>query len=63
MYDYIKRAYGVNPVVGQQVRHTVTHKLGTIARENRGHGHYVNVRFDGAKLPLLCHPTELEYLS
>lgn len=62
-YDYIKRTYPVMPKVGERVRHKVTDKSGTIARENRGEAHYVQVRFDGQGHALPCHPTELEYLG
>jgi hypothetical protein len=41
----------------------VTGKSGTIAREDRSAGHYVQVRFDGQSFALPCHPTELEYLG
>jgi hypothetical protein len=62
-YDYIKRTYQVMPRVGDRVRHTETDKLGTIAREKPSAGHYVQVRFDGQKHSLPCHPTALEYLG
>lgn len=60
-YDYAKRTYNVNPVIGQRVQHKETKKHGVIARENKGQGHYVQVRFDGQKFALPCHPTALEY--
>lgn len=60
-YDYVKRTYGVDPEPGQAVTHTVTGKGGVIARENKGQSHYVQVRFDGQRHTLPCHPTELEY--
>jgi hypothetical protein len=60
-YDYIKRTYGVNPVVGERVRHTEVNKFGVIAREKLSAGHYVQVRFDGNKFDSPCHPTALEY--
>lgn len=59
-YDYVKRAYGVNPIIGQRVTHTVTKKSGAITRASSD-AHYVHVRFDGQKHALPCHPTELEY--
>lgn len=61
-YDYVKRAYGVDPRVGQRVRHTEIDKQGTIAREGRSNQHHVMVRFDGQRHPSPCHPTALEYL-
>lgn len=61
MYDYVKRTYNVNPVMGQRVTHTVTKKGGAIARESPSAGHYVQVCFDGSKFAVSCHPTELDY--
>lgn len=58
-YEYIKKSYGVAPVVGQRVQHEVTHKFGNIARENKSSLHYVMVKFDGSKHSLPCHPLEL----
>jgi actin-like ATPase involved in cell morphogenesis len=60
-YEYVRRAYGVDPVVGQRVRHTVTKRFGTIVRENKSQGQHVQVRFDDKKFALPCHPTELNY--
>lgn len=60
-YDYVKRAYPVNPVVGGRVYHTVTKENGTIARESPSQAHYVMVKFDGGTFAAPCHPTELEY--
>ncbi len=45
-YDYISRAYGVDPKPGQRVTHTVTGKDGTVAHVG-SQGHYVMVRFNG----------------
>lgn len=61
-YDYIKRAYGVDPREGQRVKHTVTGEFGTVTAEDPGQGHYVQVQFEGRRFSLPCHPTELEYL-
>lgn len=63
-YDYVRQAYGVNPVVGERVRHHTRRagKDGTIARE-RSPNHYVHVLFDGEKHALPCHPTEMDYLG
>lgn len=60
-YDYVRRSYDVNPVVGQRVTHTVTKESGLVAREDKSQGHYVQVRFDGRKHASPCHPTELVY--
>lgn len=62
-YEYIKRTYAVTPEIGGRVRHHVTNKEGTIAREDRSASHYVQVRFDGDAHALPCHPTEMDYLS
>ena len=62
-YDYVRRTYGVDPVIGERVRHQVTKREGRIARESRSQGHYVMVRFDGRPFTLPCHPTELDYLG
>jgi len=61
-YEYVRRAYGVDPVRGERVRHHVTRKEGTIARPGSA-GHYVYVRFDGERHPSPCHPTEMDYLG
>lgn len=60
-YDYVRRAYGVDPRVGQRVTHTVTQESGKVSRERPSQAHYVMVKFDGTKHPLPCHPTELVY--
>jgi hypothetical protein len=62
-YDYVRRTYSVDPVIGQRVTHTVTNKSGIIAREDKSQGHYVQVRFDGQRHSLPCHPTELDYAA
>lgn len=62
-YEYVKRTYGVYPVVRHRVRHTVTNRLGRICREIRSHGQYVRVKFEGDRYSQPCHPTELEYLG
>lgn len=61
-YDYIKRTYDFKPEVGRRVRHTVTNNDGVIAREAPGMSHYVQVKFDGKKFSLPCHPGELAYI-
>jgi membrane protein implicated in regulation of membrane protease activity len=61
-YDYVKRTYGVDPRVGQRVMHQVTKRDGTIAREDLSAAHYVQVRFDGQRWNVSCHPKELDYL-
>jgi hypothetical protein len=62
-YDYVRSAYGVNPVVGARVRHTELKgpgAFGIIAKPGSA-GHYVYVRFDGKKHADPCHPTALDY--
>lgn len=61
-YDYVKRTYGVEPKVGQKVKHAVTGRTGIVAREDKSAGHYVQVRFDDKRFALPCHPTELVYI-
>lgn len=64
-YEYVKRAYGVFPVVGERVRGIeglARYGLGTIQRESRSQPHYVMVKFDNGKSGP-CHPTEIEYLG
>jgi len=60
-YDYVRRTYGVDPIVGQRVRHTEIDKFGTVARESASQAHYVMVKFDGQNFASPCHPTALEY--
>jgi len=63
-YEYVKRAYGVDPVVGARVRHTEmkgARSYGTIDREDPSQGHHVMVRFDGQNFASPCHPTALDY--
>lgn len=60
-YEYVKRAYNVSPEIGARVQHTVTKRYGVIAREDTSQGHYVQVRFDGWRHRMPCHPTELDY--
>lgn len=62
-YDYIKRNYAFQPEIGRRVRHAVTKGEGEIRREKPGSGQYVQVRFDGQKFSLPCHPGELEYID
>ncbi|CAN7303637.1 hypothetical protein LJR164_001584 [Phenylobacterium sp. LjRoot164] len=63
-YDYVRRMYGVDPIVGHRVRHTEMkgpRSFGVIARESPSQGHHVMVRFDGQKHASPCHPTALDY--
>lgn len=65
MYDYVRRTYQVNPIVGERVIFTEYKErpAGTIAREDKSCSHYVMVKFDNARWPSPCHPTSLEYLG
>jgi hypothetical protein len=62
-YDYIKRSYKFQPEVGRRVKHTVTKDEGAISRESKSAAHYVQVKFDGRKFAVPCHPDELEYVA
>jgi hypothetical protein len=53
-YNYIRRAYSVDPRVGQRI--TMDGKPGTIIRP-QGDPQYLNVRFDGQKHGSNVHPT------
>lgn len=59
-YDYVKRTYGVEPVIGARVRHTEINKEGVIVRR-KADDQYVWVQFDGQKHPSPCHPMALDY--
>lgn len=61
-YRYIERTYGTTFKPGDRVRHTVTGGVGEV-RPVRGDPQYYNVRFDGQKHALPCHPGELEAAS
>lgn len=64
-YSYIRKAYGVDPEVGQWVKHTVTARYGVVSMPDDegkyGGGHYVQIRFCGDDFSLPCHPKELLY--
>jgi hypothetical protein len=53
-YDYIRRSYGVDGKIGQRV--TVNGKTGVIVRPQGDPSHF-QVRFDGQKHTVPCHPT------
>ena len=61
-YEYVKQAYGVNPVIGSRVRHSVIDKYGVIVAR-KSYNHYVYVKFDGEKHAKPCHPKELDYVE
>ena len=63
-YEYIKKTYGVCPIVGHRVTFTekgckLTGVDGVIVRHVDNP--YVYVRFPGAKYGVPCHPKSLEY--
>jgi hypothetical protein len=60
-YEYVKRTYGHEPIIGNRVKHTVTKKYGKITREKPSQGHYVMVQFEGQGFSSPCHPDELDY--
>ena len=58
-YGYIRRTYGVNPRIGQRIKHFG--KSGAIIRP-QGDPHYLRVRFDGQRHASNVHPTDqVEY--
>jgi hypothetical protein len=63
-YAYVRRFYGVNPVIGTRVALWVdgqqSTKQGVIVRK-RAYDHYVHVKFDGQKFDVPVHPLELLY--
>lgn len=61
-YDYVKRIYGFTAEIGRRVRHTATNGEGVITRESKSAQHYVQVKFDGKKFSLPCHPDEIVYI-
>ncbi len=60
-YEYIKSTYGVSPEPGRVGYHTVTKQWGVIKPMSKSAQHYVQVRFEGIKHNLPCHPSELQY--
>lgn len=65
MYEYVRRQYGVNPIVGQRARHTELQPGNDeciIQPEDPCFGHYVMVKF-ASGLVGPAHPTALEYLD
>lgn len=60
-YSYIKRAYGIEPIIGQPVR-MKNYPPGVVAPEDSGQAHYVMVRFEGWDHDAPVHPNDLEYL-
>lgn len=64
-YAYVRRTYGVDPVIGKRVRFTETARdgqstMGTITRR-QSYDQYVYVLFDGERHAVPCHPTSLDY--
>jgi hypothetical protein len=59
-YEYVKQAYGVNPIIGDTVKHKETGNRGVIVAR-KSYDNYVYVRFEGVKYALPCHPEALDY--
>lgn len=60
-YEYVNRVYSVRAVAGERVK--VGGKLGTILKP-LGSAALLQVRFDGERRRMWCHPThEIEYLG
>lgn len=61
MYEYVKEQYGVNPIVGDRVKHILNWKFGRIVKEDKIEKAFVQVHFEGGDYPVLCHPKEIFY--
>jgi hypothetical protein len=66
-YGYVRRAYGVNPKIGQRVRlrnegSAWNGKEGVVLYPNRQSTASVHVAMPGIKHPLLVHPDNVELL-
>lgn len=59
-YDYVRKCYGVNPVIGARVTSKEDKKSGVIVRK-QSYDQYVHVKFDGTKFDVPCHPLDLDY--
>ena len=63
-YSYVKKYYGVNPVVGARVTTKCdcdkNPKSGVIVRK-RSYDQYVHVKFDGVDFDVPVHPLDLDY--
>ena len=59
-YAYVKRFYGVNPVIGSRVATKDGKKSGVIVRK-RSYDQYVHVKFDGTNFDVPVHPLDLIY--
>ncbi len=60
-YEWIKNTYSFQPEIGRRVKHTVTQGEGVIAKPS-SETNYVQVKFDGKKHAMPCHPGELTYI-
>lgn len=61
--EYIRRYYDVPAKQGGLVLYTDWeggHHYGTITSAKTP---YLNVRFEGDRVPLLCHPNDLDYIQ
>lgn len=61
-YEYVRRMYGVDPVIGQRVSSAWggDPSAGVIVRK-RHYDQYVHVKFDGSSFDVPVHPLELNY--
>ncbi len=62
-YDYVRKAYSVNPIVWQRATFISDNRNGVICRADKWFEQYVMVKFDGQKFSVPCHPTDLHYHS
>ncbi len=62
-YDYIRKAYGIDPKVGQRLtlRGDAANpdRLGTVLHPNRGTTNYVHLVMDGDRFGVVAHPSEV----
>lgn len=58
-YEYINRAYGIQPIIGEPVR-LKNYPPGKVAPEDLGQAHYVMVRFEGWDHDAPIHPDDLK---
>ena len=62
-YDYVRKAYKVEPLIGQRVRLKDGNDLATIVPVASGTDHYVHFVIDGHRYVSVEHPRALDYLA
>lgn len=62
VYDYVRRMYGVDPVIGQRIRCHSSGRFATIIRP-QPEDQYVHARFDGERARSRFHPIAIDYLG